>query len=151
MFGQGYDHPPPSLVKDQTISVFSRVGFPKVVHGTGQVTKRDNEDTSHDMGRNRVYENTREDETTQRVKTGSDIKSPIDRIEESCPHHLDCIQQGHFDDIYDASQSHEVRPSQTKAASPVKRHRHNNSVSKKEQWDVDDIITHFVNKAYLLE
>ena len=113
------------------------------------------------MGRNRVYENTREDETTQRVKTGSDIKSPIDRIEESYPHHLDFIQQGHFDDIYDASQSHEVRPRQqvqlrdtdTTIVSVKKSSGMLMTLAKAIVQNLINflgdpyIITHFVNKA----
>jgi hypothetical protein len=115
--------------------------IPKVVHSTGQATKRDNEDKGQDMGRIRVpdSEKTHEDETNQGVMTGNDIESPFDRIEESCQHQIDCIQQPHFDDIHEASQSHEARPSQTKAGSSVKRHGHKNSVSKTEQWNVDDI------------
>ena len=68
----------------------------------------------------------------------NDMESPFDRIEEGYPHHLDCIHQPHFYDIH-TSQFHEARHIQSKAGSPVKRHRHNDIVSKKEQWDVDDI------------
>jgi hypothetical protein len=68
----------------------------------------------------------------------NDMESTFDRIEEGYPHHLDCIHQPHLYDIHDTSQSHEARHIQSKAGRPVKRHRHNDIVSKKEQWDVDD-------------
>ena len=125
----------------QEVEVGEVQAIPKCVHSSGQATKRGNKhNTSQDIGGNRVHgrETAHEDETTQGVKTGNDIESPFDRIEESYPHHLDCIQQPH-DDIHDPNKSHEARLSQTKAGSQVKRNRHHKSVSKKEQWDVDDI------------
>ena len=79
----------------------------------------------------------------------NDMESPFDRIEEGYPHHLDCIQQQHFYDIHDASQSHEARHIQSKAGSPVKIHSHNNSVSKKDQWDVDELAKTFVRRLNL--
>ena len=112
--------------------------IPKDVHSTGQATNRGNKpNTPQDMGRNRVHasEKTHEDET-QGVMTGNDIESPFDRIEESFSHHLDCIQQPHFDDIHNhiASKFQEASPpSQTKAGGPVKRNRHKNCVSKKSR------------------
>jgi hypothetical protein len=72
-------------------------------------TRRGNKDKSPDVGRSSVHD----DETTQGV---NDIESPFDRIVESSPHHLDCIEKPHFDDIHPVKTRLEVKLRETDTA-----------------------------------